>query len=174
MSQKSKIIIAILCILAAAGAFVAYYFYHSVFASNVQTKDNRIIYIASGSKLSDVIHTIDTSQILKNTKTFIRVAQWMKYGDAQIAPGKYTIKEGWNNRQIVGLLRSGNQTPINLVINNVRRIQDLTGKIGIQVEADSNAFLEYFSDPTTIQKYEATRRVFFRYSFQIPIRYFGR
>ena len=105
MSKKLKIFIVFAGILAIAAAFTAYYFYHSILTSNVQIPTDRNIYIRSGSKLSDVLHTFDTSQILKNPKTFVRVAQWMNYGDAQIAPGKYTIKPNWNNRQIVSLLR---------------------------------------------------------------------
>ena len=156
MSPKSRILISTFGFLLAAGALVVYYFYHSVMASNVRIESDRILYIKSDSNFDDVVHTFDTSQILKNTKTFTRVAQWMNYGDSQIVPGKYTIKPGWNNRQVVSLLRSGNQTPVNLVINTVRTIQDLAAKIGTQVESDSNAFLNYLADPSLIQKYGVT------------------
>ena len=47
-----------------------------------------------------------------------------------------------NNNELINLLRSGNQTPVKVIFNNVREIDQLAGKIGSQIEADSAAISE--------------------------------
>ncbi|MCB0689193.1 MAG: endolytic transglycosylase MltG, partial [Saprospiraceae bacterium] len=49
---------------------------------------------------------------------------------------------------------SGNQTPVNLVINNVRTINDLAGKIASQVEVDSSTLANYLKDPSFLNKFD--------------------
>jgi len=148
MSQKLKTIIYILALLTIVSMAIGYYLYRSIIMPNVALGSEKIIYIPSGSDFHKVMEVLDTAQILKNIRSFERVADWMQYGDGNITAGKYTIKPGWNNRKLVGLLRSGNQTPVNLVINNVRTLPDLAGKIASQIELDSMTLIHHFQDTT--------------------------
>jgi UPF0755 protein len=51
-----------------------------------------------------------------------------------------------SNNKIVDMLRTGSQTPVNVTFNNIRTIDELAGKLGKQIEADSASLSEFFSD----------------------------
>ena len=51
-----------------------------------------------------------------------------------------------NNNELVNLLRSGRQTPVNVVFNNVRTKEEFAGKIAHQIELDSVQILEAMLD----------------------------
>lgn len=153
MLKKIKIFGGILMVLAIAAGAVLYQVYRWVFLPNVTNTTEKVIYLPTGSNFSDVVNLLDSSKIVSNIHSFTRVARWMKYADGTIHPGKYSIQPGWNNRQLVALLRSGRQTPVNLVIHNVRTLPDLAGRIADQVEADSTDLIRFLSDSLTWKKY---------------------
>jgi len=86
------------------------------------------------------------SNVLKDISTFRTVAQLRNY-DTSVKPGKYILKPGMNNQQIAGKLRSGDQDPQKVTINNIRMISDLAGKASRYFESDSITFLNYLKDP---------------------------
>jgi UPF0755 protein len=47
---------------------------------------------------------------------------------------------------LLNLLRSGRQTPIDVTFNNLRTIDQIAGRIGRQIEADSVKISDFFSD----------------------------
>jgi len=132
---------------------IGYVVYQWIEAPNVNHDGPRVIYISTGSTYEDVVSILKDSNILINDASFHRVASWMKYPESVIKAGKSTIKPSLSNRDLIGLLRSGNQTPIKLLVNNVRTVENLVARIGEQIETDSSTLLHYFLDPVTIEKY---------------------
>lgn len=153
MSKSIKRILYALTIILVIATGAAFYLYRIIFAPNVILEREKIIYIPTGSDIDEVVDILDTASVLRNPASFQTVAGWMKYEGTSINPGKYTISPGLSNRQLVSLLRSGNQTPVNLVINNVRNTAELAGKIAGQVEIDSISLLRHFLDTTIIKKF---------------------
>jgi UPF0755 protein len=62
-----------------------------------------------------------------------------------IKGGKYIIKKGMTNNDIVNTLRSFNE-PIRLSFNNQERLENLAGRIAKQIEPDSISLLNVFKD----------------------------
>lgn len=62
-------------------------------------------------------------------------------GDATRAHGAYLIEPGTSAAKIYKRLSRGTQTPVKLTFNNMRTINQLAGRIGKRLEADSAAFL---------------------------------
>lgn len=54
--------------------------------------------------------------------------------------GHYLLKEGMSVIDVARMLKIGEQTPVRVVINNVRIPAELAGKLARQLEADSVAF----------------------------------
>ena len=46
------------------------------------------------------------------------------------------IDPGMNNSEIVNMLRSGKQAPVNVTFNNIRTLDELAARVGSQIEAD--------------------------------------
>ena len=102
---------------------------------NEKSKD---IYIKTGSSYSQLLKQIDP--YLLNVDDFNVLAKRKKYN---IKPGKYQIKNGMNNNEIINSLRSNNMT-VNVIYNNIIDLNDLAGKISNQIEADSISVLNSF------------------------------
>ncbi len=51
-----------------------------------------------------------------------------------------------NNKELVSLLRSGKQTPVKVIFNNVRTRQEFADRISEQIEADNASLLDLLTN----------------------------
>ena len=139
----------IFLLLVIVGTFkMAYELYSRVFQSNIMFSENiqeEYIYIPSGADFDKVLEILNNNGFLINSNSFIWLAKQKKYNN-NIKPGRYKISSSLNNNQLVNLLRSGRQTPINVKFNNVRTKEELALIISNQIEADSSSIMEYILD----------------------------
>ena len=133
-----KIILWIFLILILAGGGVAYYGYKLFNKPNTsdRIKTYEIIYIPTGSNFDDVMDTLRSEQILKDEKSFLWFADLKKYKD-KVKAGRYRINAGMSSNQIINLLRSGLQDPVNVTFTNIRTKEQLVSRICKKLEADS-------------------------------------
>lgn len=76
-------------------------------------------------------------------------------------PGRYALRPGMTNLELVRMLRLGWQTPMNLTLSgNIRTVEKLAGILGRKLAADSLDFLACFRDPLTWQACGLTRETF--------------
>lgn len=110
------------------------------------------LYIPTGAKYEDVKAELNNQGFVRDINSFDFLAQ--KAGLAEkIRPGKYRIKRGMSNFNIVRLLRSGKQTPVKLVITKLRTKQDFIKLVSTQLEADSVVMKHIFSDANFLAQY---------------------
>ncbi len=149
-SFKSGVLLFVALFLGAACVFSGYY--QKVFRSNTSISDtNPYIYVKSSWSRSDLIEDLSSKGILKDTSSFIWVANQKKFINPKA--GKYKLEDGMNNNQLVNLLRSGNQEPVRLTFNSIRTPEDLAGKIAKQIEADSSELIQKFKSGEVAAKY---------------------
>ena len=123
--------------------FVVYQIYSAIFNPNTQfSNDEAYIYIASDASMSEIKTSLQP--LLKDYSTFESVADRKGYSN-NIKGGKYAIKKGMNNNEIINTLRSRN-IPVKVSFNNQERLETLAGRISLQIEADSVSLLNAFSD----------------------------
>ena len=153
-SLRKKYLKAFLGVMAGALLLTGYSFYREVFAPNVNTQEKKsiYIYIKSGSSFQDLMRMLQSKGILKNSESFEWVAEQMKYKE-HIKPGKYLVRADMNNRQLIGLLRSGKQIPVRLSFSNIRTIEQFSGIVGSLIEADSASVSFLFHDESFQSKY---------------------
>ena len=134
----------------AAGIF-AYVKYNEIFAPNVPEKlEHKFLYIPTGTEMEPLLSMLVEQNFLIDVESFKWVADKMSF--TQVKPGKYQVKPGWSNRQLVGMLRSGRQTPVKVVINNGRLLEDVAGKAAVNIEADSAEIHNKISDPQFLEE----------------------
>ena len=134
--------------------------YQSIFTDNVEIEDEYVIfYIPTGYNYDEVWQKLDSLNILINKKSFQWVAEKKDYPEA-VKPGRYKIKDGMSNNELVNMLRSGSQAPVMVVFNNIRTFQQLAGKVATYLEPDSLEFLQMFLKEETATKYGFTRETF--------------
>ncbi|WP_297793518.1 endolytic transglycosylase MltG [uncultured Eudoraea sp.] len=152
MYIRKILLVVVLLGLVAAGAF-AYLIYNALFVSNTSFKnDEAYIYIPTGTTYDELESML--LPLLTDMETFEAVAKRKKYAD-NIKPGKYVIKKGMNNNDIVNSLRSNN-IPVKVSFNNQVTLANLAGRISSQIEADSISLLDAFLDPEFLKKNDLT------------------
>ncbi len=103
------------------------------------------IFIPTGSDFSDVKTILYEKGLVIRRNDFERVSKWLKY-DRLVKPGRYILPHGLNNLDLVRLLRSGAQKPVNLTFNNIRDVFQLAGRVAQQIEADSASIARRLTD----------------------------
>ena len=132
---------------------VVFKLYSRVFAPNVNLDTaHELFYIPSGEGFDFVLSELEESGIIEDTKSFQWVAS-KKYYDINVKSGRYKIRNGLSNNELVNMLRSGNQDPVMVVFNNVRSLDHLAGKVTPYLEADSAEYATYFYDRELPVKY---------------------
>jgi len=152
MNKKNKIIGCIGLLISIGIAIVGFNFYSKIYKSNV-ISDCHIL-IPTNSSIEELAEII--SPHIKRTVSFVWVAEKKKYSN-QIKAGKYSLKEGMNNNELINLLRSGKQTPVKLSFNNQHTLEYLAGRIAEQIEADSISLLKAFNDSLFLNKHNFSR-----------------
>ena len=120
--------------------------YRNLYGLNIASGDKQqVICIPTGSSFEQVMDTLETHLKIKNIKVFTWLAEKKKY-PSSIKPGKYVIGKDITYNSLINLLRSGRQSPVKVTFNNVRTLNDLAGKIGKYIEADSIKLIAFLSD----------------------------
>ena len=128
--------------------------YLRVFAPNV-AKEKVYLYIHSNDDFNKVMQTLQKENLLKNIAGFEWLAEKKAY-TKNVRAGKYLLKAGMSNNQIINMLRSGKQEAVNLVFNNIRTNEQLAGKLAKQIETDSLTLINAFNNPDFLSKYKTT------------------
>ncbi|MBK7226639.1 MAG: endolytic transglycosylase MltG [Saprospiraceae bacterium] len=121
--------------------------YWIVFTSNTNfnTKSKEII-ITKDLSSDSVVSKLKNDSIINNNTSFTIVKSLLKYNDQAVKPGRYLFKSGMSNLDMIRKLRSGNQDPVSITINNVRDTKQLCAKFGQQLMLDSTELFSMLSD----------------------------
>jgi len=150
MGKWAIILVSIGFIVAGIRAFQLYGY---IFENNV--KHTGFVYIPDSATYDQVIDSLKAGDFLANYKSIKWVANKKKYPDL-IKPGAYKLEKNWSNNKLIDVLRSGAQTPIKVIFNNIRFRKDLAARLSHYLEADSAAFLKELTDTVVAQKYGFT------------------
>jgi UPF0755 protein len=136
----SLLLVIILIIIAAA------IIYRGIFGPTIQPKKpDSFIIVPTGASYLQVLDSIESNLEVKNMSLLDWVARKKNY-PSLIKPGRYLVDRDISINSLVNILRSGRQTPVRITFQNIRTLDQLAGKIGRQIEADSSAIMDFLSD----------------------------
>ena len=118
----------------------------SLYGLRIPAENNFVLYIPTGSTYNQLIDSLKSQVTITDPKLFDWIARKKNY-TSHIKPGKYVIDKDLNYISLVNLLRSGRQTPVKVTFSFIRTLNDLAGKVGGQIEADSAGLMSFLSDP---------------------------
>src|SRR5690606_7516605 len=98
--------------------------------------------VPTNANYSDVREQL--KPLLKDIEKFDALAKQKKY-ISNIKAGRYLIKKGMNNNDIINSIRSKN-LPLILAFNNQLDLKSLAGRISMQIEADSLQLYQAMTD----------------------------
>ncbi len=146
---KKILLVVFLLVIAAAGG--AYFMFFS--AATAFSEKSRFFYIPSeGANQSLVVQTLKDSSITNRISSFELMADQVDYW-ASIKPGRYQIEKGMSIFKMVRLLKSGKQTPVKLVINKLRTMEDVARRSAQLLEPDSLAFIQFLHSPDSLRQF---------------------
>lgn len=126
-----------------AGGAVGYYYYEQLFSPVLFDRlETTELKIKTGALLEDVLFELKKNNQIKRLNGFKWLSAKMGYTDQTIKPGRYILTPGMNNITLVRLLRSGNQTPVKVVIYEGRTPDDILRKAEQNLEADPEELLD--------------------------------
>lgn len=138
-----KILIAIVIIGLIVAAFFANFVYKAMLKPNTAFNNEvAYIFIPSDASYEEVRNQL--IPLLDDIDSFDDLAEQKKYS-TNIRAGKYAIKKGMTNNDIINSIRSGNM-PIKVSFNNQNTLEKLAGRISTEIEADSISLLLAMKD----------------------------
>ncbi|KAB1063760.1 endolytic transglycosylase MltG [Salibacter halophilus] len=154
MSQLKKIIIALVVLVLVGVGITAYQLYKTIKSPNVNIPktEDQFFYIRTGASFDDVKQQLMDEGYIINENTFTWVAEKKKYIQ-NIKPGRYRLEDGMSNNELVNLLRSGRQVPVQVTFNTIRTLHELAGKVSSQLEVDSLSLDSALTDKELMEHY---------------------
>lgn len=140
--KKWTIITILLVLLMSAGAGVIVL--RNIIFKSFELKETSYIYIDKGDTYEDVINKLNEKN-LPSEKVFRLIAERMRYSE-YVKSGRYELKSGMTMVDVIRMLRSGNQTAVNLTFNNMRTKENIAGRISQQLMMDSITLLNALND----------------------------
>ncbi len=153
-SKFSRFILIFLFILILAACGVAYQLWIVIFKANtwVQGEKPTSVYIATGSDFDDLKSVLYSNGIVVNRKTFEWLAEKKNLAN-NINPGRYVVEGEMTNNELIDLFRSGEQSPVNIIFNNIRTRSELARTISSQLEIDSAEIVNLLNDTIYTKKF---------------------
>lgn len=149
MRNKRKYIKFIFIALVIAAGYLGWVF----FGPTVKEPAEKYFYVHSGSRYQDVENNLIKDNILSGTFWFDKLAAYLGYKKS-IKAGKYRIINGMSLVKLVRMLRSGDQSPVNLVITKLRTREDLARKLGNNFECDSASVIKFLNSNDSLSGYD--------------------
>ncbi|MBA0884322.1 endolytic transglycosylase MltG [Flavobacterium undicola] len=113
-----------------------------IFSNNTKFTENEVyVHIPTDATYEQVLDSLKT--YVTNLDRFEMVASKMSYPD-NVKSGRFLLTKGMNSYELVKAMR--NNIPVKLAFNNQERIENLAGRVGSQIEADSLSLLNSFKD----------------------------
>jgi UPF0755 protein len=145
-----KKIAALAAFVAIIGLFFSWNYIKTYFLSNVPSSLNEeFVCFPTGATLEDCKRILKEKGFIKEEDTFAQAAEKMNYKGRS---GRFKIKAGWNNKELVQHLRSGEQSPVKVSFNTERTLENIAAKTGRFIEADSAKLFATFTNEAFLQQ----------------------
>ncbi|PWS29091.1 endolytic transglycosylase MltG [Pedobacter yonginense] len=151
MSSGKKTILAIAVVVILIAGYFALNLYKVYFAPNV-TENQKYLYIKTGSNFDALLENLKNKDLVRSVSSFTTAAEKMNLV-ANVKPGRYRLKKGMTNRTLINMIKAGNQEPVKLKFQNIRKKENFAAYLASNLEADSLSFIHVLDSTALISKY---------------------
>src|SRR5258708_6445628 len=118
MKKRNRFILIFFTVVIILALFITW----QIFGPTINVPQGNFFYIRTGSDYQNVKDGLVKKNIVNSIIFFERVAKFLNYNQL-VKPGKYRISEGMSVFNLIRMLRSGRQSPVNLLITKLRTNQ---------------------------------------------------
>ena len=130
----------------------SYYFYQVFFTANIETKGRpTYVLIGRGADWKAALDSVERTGTVVDKLSLHFVAKLMKY-PGHVKAGRYELKDGFTNRQLINVLKAGIQSPLKLTFTNVRLRRELAAKLSRQIDARPGQLDSLLSSPAYVRQ----------------------
>lgn len=115
-------------------------------------KNGNFLYIPTGSQYTQVLDSLQKNGFISTQWSFDLLAKATGY-PSRVLPGKYKLTHGMSNYQMIRMLRSGRQNPVQFIVPKLRTLQDFIRFASKNLEADSAQLMAALSNTSLLSKY---------------------
>ena len=133
MKKTAAILIIAIIIV---GGFFGIRFYNKYFADNVVKEG--YFHIPTGANFNQILDSI--APYIENREAFVDVAK-DKSMDRFFHAGRYRVKDGTSNTDLVNMIKAGNQTENTFRIGDFGDVYQMVGRVSRKTEVDSLKFV---------------------------------
>ena len=132
--SKKKILIPLI-IFSTVLSTCTVYIYQMLYSPNflINSKEKFII-INEKTEFNELINSLERDTIINDILSFSVLSKIMEYQE-NIKEGAYKVKTNMSNYDMITMLRSGNQTPINITFSYARNPVVPDCKLELKIEA---------------------------------------
>lgn len=144
--MKIKKTIAVFAAVSTILTVVLYTGFSLILAPNVKPVSGRaIVYIPDGASFDQALDSVKAALLIKNSGIFRWLAVRKNYPHS-VKSGRYVFEKPVSYNTLINIFRGGRQTPLEITFSKLRTLNELAGRIGGQIEADSAEIIDFFSD----------------------------
>ena len=154
IKKGKKFLLVLLVAGSVLGISMTFYFYQVFLSPNALIDQDQayLLKIPSNSEYSGVVQTLYEERVINDALSFGFVAKVLGYQEA-VKPGLYKVEPKMNNLDLVRMLRSGNQVPVQVTFNTIRTKEELAEKITAHLEVPKEQVLALLQDSVYIRKF---------------------
>lgn len=156
-NQKRRVAPAVLIAVAALFAVAGLWMY-GVYSKSVVPKTVHVT-LHRGAGYDVLLDSLEAGGKITDMRLFKLFARLRELPGA-VKHGLYELRKGMSADEAVLQFRNGNQVPTELTFNNIRTMEQLAGRFGDQLEADSLAFISYLRNDSVAAHYGFTSENF--------------
>ena len=151
--RRKNIIAIFLVVFTMMLSSFAFYTYQIIYTPNVLIEGQPTkITIPHGMSFGEFQTQLSKSRIVNDAVSFGFLSK-LKELDKNLKPGMYQLQPDMTNVELINLLRSGAQTPVNLTFSNARLLSQLPKKLAQNLETDSAQMASIVLSDTTAAHY---------------------
>ena len=137
-----KIISIVSIVVVSALIIYGFILMRQIFSANTKFSEKEVyVHIPTDATYSEAEKII--SQYVEDMDRFTLVADKRNYPET-VKSGRFLFTKGMTSYELVQSLRAN--VPVSLAFNNQERVENLAGRVGAQIEADSTSLLTTFKD----------------------------
>ena len=155
LKQGTKIILLILLVILIGGGIYGLKLYKLYFSPNI-TGNEKYLFVRTGYSMDDLMKELSYKDILIDKESFAQAAEKMGLARS-LKPGRYGMRKGMNNRSVINMLKAGNQEPVKLKFQNIRKKENFAAYLANNLEPDSAQFIGILDSVALLEKYGFNR-----------------
>lgn len=140
--SKKKILIPLI-VFSTLLSTTSVYTYQMLFSPNfLINQPDKMIIIEDNTDFKTLTNQLIEDTLLNDIISFSFLSKLMKYSE-NVKEGNYKVKMNMSNYDLISMLRSGNQTPINITFSYSRKINDLAQNISQKLKISEKELMDY-------------------------------